>query len=202
MELRARYTRAGRLPSGLLRVTAHATDGPDGDIAESPGTGEVLWTVDAGGEQDLARVVLGAGLLDDAPPLWFVAVDEPRASPAAANLVAYADPVLPPGTIVTKYRYGGLGVPNDRQVGAVRWYVDGGTVHQLFVQKEWRRRRVASALLYTADAVHQSHGWPGHLHGDGKRTVLGHLLVESFRHPQRIALLDEVMAPMDPGTAP
>jgi len=199
MELRARYTREGRLPSGLWRVSAHATTGDDGQVAtESVEAGSLLWAVSEGVEGSLAHVSLSDDLLPEAPALWFVQVDEPRGSPAATNLVAFADPALEPGTVVTKFRYGGLGVANDRQVGAVRWYRDGGKVHQVFVAKEWRRQRVASALLYTADAVHQANGWTGHLHGDSRRTALGQLMIESFRHPQRIALLDRIMPPMDP----
>jgi GNAT superfamily N-acetyltransferase len=200
MEVRARYTRLGRLPSGWWAVTAVSTDGVDGEQIEGSADGEALWTVGDGGS-DLARVDLHPALLPDPPPLWFVIVEEAHASPPAVNLVAYSDPAVTTGAVLTKYRYAGLGIANDRQVGAVRWYRDGGKVHQLFVAPQWRRRRVASALLYTADAVHQARGWEGHLHGDGRRTALGQLLIDSFRHPQRVALLDRVMPPMDPDAA-
>jgi len=183
---------------------AHSTTGVDGAYADDDEipTGDLLWTIEDGTERDLGIVTLARALLAEPPPLWFVHVDEPRATPPAANLVAFADPVLPPGTLVTKFQFGSLGVPNDRQVGAVRWYHDGGKVHQVFVAKEWRRQHVASTILLTAGALHQAHGWPGYIHGDGRRTVLGQLLIQSFGGSKRIAILDETMPPMDPPTAP
>jgi hypothetical protein len=57
---------------------------------------------------------------------------------------------------------------------------------------------VAGALLYTASAFHQAQGWPGKLHGDGRRTALGQALLGGIRHAHRASPLTETMPPMDP----
>jgi GNAT superfamily N-acetyltransferase len=199
----ALYVRDGRLASGLWRVTAFRHDeGTDGEIRDGGAPDRPWsWSVEGAPHPALARVRIGAPLLEQVPPLWFVLVDEPTAKPRAVNLVGFADERVEPGTVLSRYAFASLGVHNDAQVGAVRWYPENGKVHQIFVAKEWRRRRVASTLLYTADAVHQAHGWSGVLHGDGRRTVLGQLLVDTFLHPNRIAVLDRVEPPMDPEPA-
>jgi GNAT superfamily N-acetyltransferase len=199
----ALYVRNGRLESGLWRVSAFGDDGvADGTIREGgvEPDYEPAWAVlPAPGA--LAKVQVGRYLLPDPPPLWFVWVDEPKASPAGTNLVAFPGDRYEPGTIVSRYTYATSGVPNGEQAGAVRWYPGGGQVHQIFVAPAWRRRNVASTLLYTADAFHQANGWEGKLHGDGRRTALGQMLLAGLQHPNRAKQLTEEMPPMDGATA-
>lgn len=195
----ALYVRSGRLRSGWWGVRSFQSDGEDGSIREGDEPDRPWgWSVEEAPEPAIARVRIAPRLLEQPPSLWFVVVDEPRANPRAVNLVAYADEVLEPGTVISRYTFPSLRVPNDHQVGAVRWYPGNGRVHQIFVAKEWRRRGVASSLLITADAVHQANGWPGVLHGDGRRTVLGQLFVDTLRWQHRISVLDRVEPPMDP----
>ncbi|MDH6181534.1 GNAT superfamily N-acetyltransferase [Microbacteriaceae bacterium SG_E_30_P1] len=193
------YVRKGRLPSDLWRVRAYEDDSiADGTIAEAEGIdGAALWSV-VEASPGLARVEIAPDALPEHPPLWFVWVDEPRASPAATNLVAFSHERFVPGTIVSHFTFATAGVSNDDQVGAVRWYPDGGLVHQIFVKPEWRRWFVASALLFAADAFHQAKGWSGALHGDGRRTDLGQLFAAALRYPQRITALTDQMPSMDP----
>lgn len=146
----------------------------------------------------LLRVELPPTAAPGAPALWFVHVDEPRSTPPGTNLVAFATEHFPPGAIVSKYTFATLGVENDLQAGAVRWYPSTAIVHQIFVSADWRRRSVATVLLHAADAFHQSNGWPGFLHSDGRRTALGQQFVTGVRYPQRFAPLQETMPPMDP----
>lgn len=196
----ALYVRRGRLPSGWWEVRAFASDEvEDGSIREGDEPDIPWgWSVEEAPAPALARVGISPGLVEDPPPLWFVLVDEPRANPRAVNLVGYADEVVEPGTVIPRFTFPTLRVPNDHQVGAVRWYPATGRVHQIFVAPPWRRRRVASTLLIAADAVHQANGWAGVLHGDGRRTVLGQLFVDTLRFQHRIAVLDRVEPPMDP----
>lgn len=63
--------------------------------------------------------------------------------------------------------------------------------------ERWRRRHVATALIYAASGYHQLHGWPGRLRSDGRRTTMGDGLVAGLRHPGRIAPLATRMPPMD-----
>lgn len=194
-----RYVRTGRLASGLWEVAGFGDDTvADGTVVEGTEPDQdAAWRVSEA-EGALARVSVGRYLLPEQPALWFVWVDEPKATPAGTNLVAFGGDRFAPGTIVSRYTFATAGVPNGEQAGAVRWYPRDGLVHQIFVAPAWRRQFVASMLLYTADAFHQAQGWPGRLHGDGRRTALGQLFAAGLRHPNRARALTEEMPPMDP----
>jgi hypothetical protein len=192
------YTPERKLDSGLWQVTCRLNDAyPDGSRVDDPDlTAPVFWrTLPA--EHGLVRFELAGFATPAAPKVWFVNVDEPRASPKATNLVAFANDRMPAGTILSRYQFATLGVSNDEQAGAVRWYPANGLVHQIFVATAWRRRQLATHLLYAAGAFHQANGWPGHLHGDGRRTELGERLVAGLRHPGRFQSLTETMPTMD-----
>lgn len=193
------YHRRGRLPSGLWEVAAFGSDDArDGEILEGvpePPT-EPAWRVSEA-SPGLVHVEVGRYLLPEQPRLWYVWVDEHRASPAATNLVAFGGDRFPAGTIISHMTFATAGVPNGDQAGAVRWYPRDGLVHQIFVAPAWRRRFVASMLLYTADAFHQAQGWEGKIHADGRRTALGQLFAAGLRHPNRARQLTEEMPEMD-----
>lgn len=189
------YARRSTLESGLHLVSAHrGHEHPDGATLHDGRP--ALWSTELS-EQGIIRVLVAPEAVSDAPPTWFVYVDEPRAELPAANLVAYVTDDFPAGTIINRFQFGSLGLPSDAQAGAVRWLRQLGLVHQIFVAPEWRRRQVATLLVYTASAFHQANGWPGRLHGDGRRTELGEQFVSTFDHPERIVPLDETMPPMD-----
>lgn len=193
------YLRHGRLESGLWEVSAFGIeDTADGRVLEGGDApdDEAVWSTHAA-DPGLVRIAIGAYLLPNPPALWFVWVDEPKASPKATNLVAFGGDRFEAGTVVSRYTFATAGVPNGEQAGAVRWYPGGGQVHQVFVAPEWRRKNVASTLLYTADAFHQANGWDGKLHGDGRRTALGQLMLSGLLHPNRAKALTEEMPPMD-----
>jgi hypothetical protein len=198
------YARTGALGSGLHRVSAYlGAEHPDGtwvdlDPADLP-SAPTLWATDDA-TSGLLRVSIAERAAPGAPPLWYVWVDEPRASPVAANLVAFADDRVAPGTIVDRYAFASMGVPNDSQAGAIRWY-RSGVIHQIFVGEAWRRRQVGTCLLYAASAFHQANGWPGHLRADGRRTELGERMAASLKHPQRVQPLTDLMPPMDPAAS-
>jgi GNAT superfamily N-acetyltransferase len=191
------YLREGRIGE-RWQVAAHVGNThPDGAIADQASGDPLLWrTMPSDGA--LLKVELAPDSVPGMPDLWFVHVDEPRATPRATNLVAFASDDFEPGAIVSKYAFATAGVHNDRQAGAVRWYPSSAIVHQIFVSPDWRRRSVGTVLLYTADAFHQANGWQGHLHSDGRRTDLGQQFIAGVRHPQRFAPLTETMPPMDP----
>jgi len=195
------YIRRGRLNSGLWEASAFGlddvTDGTVQDGGHEPDQ-EPAWSTSEV-ESGLLKVTIGGYLLPNPPALWFVSINEPRADPAATNLVAFGGDRFEPGTIVNRYTFATAGVPNGEQAGAVRWYPGGGLVHQLFVAPAWRRQFVASTMLYVADAFHQANGWEGKVHGDGRRTALGQMLSAGLRHPNRAKQLTEEMPPMDDG---
>lgn len=196
------YSRDAALDGVGWQVSAwESEDHPDGAIVEAAGDdvdGALIWRSRAS-DAGILSIALGPDAVPGAPDLWFVKVDEPRATPPACNVVAFASDDFPPGTVITNYRFATAQVANDKQVGALRWYPRDGLVHQVYVAPDWRRRRVGSAVIYAASAIHQSHGWPGKLHSDGRRTDLGDMFVAALRHPERIAPLTETMPPMDAG---
>ena len=192
------YTRVRRVPAGLWEIRARATALPDGTTRDEDDTSEPL----VFSTHESVRGILDFSIAEFAtplaPPLWFVSVDESRATPRATNLVAFADDSLPPGTIISRYQFASLGVHNSLQAGAVRWYPDGGLVHQIFVAEQWRRHHVGTHLLYAAEAFHQSNGWAGKLNGDGRRTQLGEQLIAGLAsYPERFLPLVQTMPPMD-----
>ncbi len=192
------YTRDRRLDNGLWEVTARLDDShPDGSQVAAPDpNAPVMWRTtetDAG----LIHIQLAAFATPGAPPVWFVTVAETRATPPAMNLVAFTGDQKPAGTVITKFQFATLGVSNDEQAAAVRWYPATGLVHQVYVAAGWRRRHLGTHILYAAEAFHQANGWPGHLHGDGRRTELGEQLVAGLRHPGRFKPLDSTMPAMD-----
>lgn len=145
----------------------------------------------------IARVEVGEAVVSGAPAMWFCWVHEPTANPVAANLVAYADDRMPQGTIITNIQFASMMNTHDGQVGAIRWYPDGGLIHQIYVAPERRRENIGSMLIYAAAALHVAHGWAGRLHGDGRRTDLGERFAAGIRHGQRVAALSQLQPGMD-----
>lgn len=200
------YVRDEALPDGRFAVSAHASGSfAEGQIVDALAAAETIadpatrlvWRTSRS-ERGIIRIERGPVEVPGAPDLWFVNVDEPTASPRATNLVGFATDHFEPGTVVNRYQFARLGVPNDEQVGAIRWYLDLAIVHQIFVAEPWRRRRAGSALIYAADAFHQSMGWPGALRSDGRRTDLGEHFVAAQQYPARFPSRTAVMPPMDP----
>lgn len=194
------YVRDATLASGLLAVSGYVVDsGTDGGVvarAELPPGAERLWATRESA-RGLLTIDLEHASIPEAPVLWFVIIPEPRASPPATNLVAFAGDQLEAGTVINNYMFATMGVENSAQAGAVRWYPQTGVVHQVYVAQEWRRKQVGTAVLYAASAFHQANGWPGNLHSDGRRTAIGELFVAGLRHPQRITARDAELPPMD-----
>jgi hypothetical protein len=205
------YRKGNSFGEGLFEVSSHFNDlHPDGAVVEAanePSVTNEVWRASSS-ETGLLAISIDAGAIPEAPPVWFVFVPEPVATPAAVNLVAYVAhghpgaPVtktsLPhAGTVISANRFPVLGVPNDSQVAAIRWYPHDGLIHQVYVRQDARRKSLGTLMIYAASAVHQAHAWPGRLHGDGRRTDLGDKFVAGLRHPQRYAPLAEVQPPMD-----
>lgn len=130
--------------------------------------------------------------------LWFVSVSGGEAhGPRLHNLVAFDTDDLPEGTIIDDATFSLMSVGSSQQVGAIQWDAGTGNVVQLYVRPDRRRTDAGTVLIYTASAWHQTHGWTGRLHNDGKRTELGEAFAVSLIHGQRIEQWREVSPPMD-----
>lgn len=178
-------------------------DHADGSIVENPGdtTGCFeIWRADINDERR-PRVLVNPEAAPGSPTIWFVALPELNGERPAMTLVGYEHDVLEPGVVVQNATFFHLPTRSRDQVGAIRWWRDEAVVDQVYVGENWRRRHVATALIYAASAYHQPHGWSGRLHSDGRRTSMGEHLVAGIRHPSRIAALDNLMPPMDPSSA-
>jgi hypothetical protein len=199
------YHRQGQLPDGRWRVRClFSDDHPDGTTVDDPGDTEgrfEIWHADLD-DEGRPRLLVNPDAVPDAPAMWFVALPEPTAERPAMTLVGFDQDVVPAGSVINDGTFFHLPVRSDDQVGAIRWWTGEAVVDQVFVSERFRRRHVASALIYAASAYHQLHGWPGRLHSDGRRTSMGEQLVAGLRHPDRIAPLSDLMPPMDPDGRP
>lgn len=198
---RAWYHREEALPGRRWRVRCLFSDAHgDGAVVTDPGPTDgcfEIWRADLD-DEGRPRVLVNPAAVPGSPTMWFVALPESNVERPAMTLVGYEHAVLPAGTVIPDATFFHLPTRNRDQVGAIRWWRDDAIVDQVYVGEDWRRRHVATALIYAASAYHQLHGWPGRLHSDGRRTSMGEHLVAGLRHPERIAALDERMPPMDP----
>lgn len=188
------------LPGGRWRVTVfvggHHLDGEKvtGAIDTSESFPLCRGAVD---EQQRPVLWVNPEATPGAPKLWFVALPDKGPSPATMTLVGYHHQCLQEGLVIDDPTFFHLPVRSDEQVGAIRWRTADGVVDQVYVGEHWRRRHLATTLLYAAGAYHQLHDWPGVLRSDGRRTSAGEHWVAGLRHPQRIAPLTDPMPPMD-----
>lgn len=156
-----------------------------------------LWTADVADDGHLL-LRINPDLVERAPTTWFVASQQLRDDPATVTLVAFATDDLPEGTVIDNAEFMALAVRSSDQVAAVQWGPRTAIIYQVFVQPQWRRRQLATKMVYAASAYHQAHGWSGPIRSDGRRTDLGEEFTAAFRHPDRIAPWQERAEPMDP----
>lgn len=173
---------------------------PDGVVVDDEDpqldAADPLWMVTGDGKRR-SVVSVSQRVVPSPPSVWFVELADLPDRPDEAQLVAFASDHQPAGTVIDRFAFAVLGVANEDQVGAVKWRPSTGVVAEIFIAPSSRRQQLATLLLYSASAVHQSHGWPGALRSDGRRTDLGERFVTGLAHPQRIAPWTERAGPMD-----
>lgn len=161
------------------------------------------WTVVVSAQRDRAgrvrRIELGPGVLPGGPALWYVGLPEPAAEPPAMTLVAFESDRAPTGAVLDEDEFRALGAAAEEQVGAVRWWIGSGLVHQVYVAPAQRRRKVAMTVLHAAAGYRAAMGWAP-LRADGQRTELGDALAaqrgQGWGH--RVDDLTQVLPPMTP----
>jgi hypothetical protein len=172
----------------------------DGAIVSGPiethGSYE-LWRTDVDSK---GRSVIGLNPtgLEGAPPIWFVVLPEMDSPRPAISLVGFATDQVAEGTVLTDPEFFSLPVPSAAQVGAIRWWHLDGIVDQVFINENWRQRRLGTAMTYAASAYQVHNGWPGPMRSDGRRTELGKYLDAGAQFPNRFAPIEEISPPMDP----
>jgi len=194
------YERISSLSGGRWHVRCWMHDRySDGEVIVEPGDHRgdfLLWDADSD-SGDRPVISVSPAVRPDSPDVWFVELHDEDAHGPAVTLVAFDTPHMAPGTVIDDPTFFHLPVRSDEQVAAIRWWRTDAVVDQVYVRPELRRSHLATHVIYAASAFHQHHGWPGRLHSDGRRTMLGEALVAEFRHPGRIAPLDTLLSPMD-----
>lgn len=190
---------------------------PDGEVVHRgdldpdlvPPDDATLWSTSLD-HRDRSVVWVSETATPGAPPMWFVSIAQPGErgrghddaaddlDPPTHDLVAFASDDLAPGTVVDNVAFTAMPTRSADQLAAVRWSPTTAVVDQIYVQQDHRRANVGTKLLYAASAFHQSMGWPGKLHSDGRRTELGQRFTAGLRHPTRIAPWTDRAHPMDP----
>lgn len=203
-------------------VTLHAiasSEHPDGTVVEvaslrpgyaPPGERVVRARVRPASRQVLDVEVRGAPAGDRAPAVVWHEQVRRDLTPVEVHLLAFLhDDVVrlaeerslravAPGTVLTGADVARLGLTATDQVAAVRWNPATGQVWELYVDPGFRRRRVATSLLFAAEACAIARGWPG-LWGGGERTALGESLLRGLRWGVRRARpLTSLVRPMTP----
>jgi len=198
------YLRTALIGHDLWSVRAYLSDDhPDSSIV-GPGVDAsqysdalVLWK--AGLDSHLRRhISVAQWAVAGLPDLWLVEVPDSVDGRPGCSIVAFATDHLPPGTVIANDEFEQIALTNDDQAGAMRWWADTGTLDQVFVKPDMRRRHIGSWLAYAVEALHQQHGWPGVVTVPGRRTDLGEL--GTHRHQRRMAPRTERVEVVDPET--
>jgi GNAT superfamily N-acetyltransferase len=183
-------------------VVVRSASRPDGAhvhlAADDPALAHWMSRAEIGEDGAVQAVHLADSVAPRAPLLWYVEVRETAAQPPALNLVAFAAPGVPAGTIVPGVDFGVLPVSSPDQAGALRWYPATGEVDQVYVQPQWRRRGIGTSLLHAAETLAIARRWP-RLWADGQRTELGEQFRRSAAWAHRAAELTHLAPPMTPG---
>lgn len=167
------------------------------DVAEGSSPGPVLCRADYRADGELIRNAPEPEYATGAVDQWYVEVPEPDADPPATNVVAFATPEWPDGTLVARADFDAAGIDLREQVGALRWWVGNGKVHQVYVAPHMRRRRVGTKLILTAGLIALGRRW-ALLWAGGDLTDEGAALVSAAVWSARVAPRSRVMPPMTP----
>lgn len=185
-------------------VTVGSRKYPNGDtvtldepIAEAQIGGDTAIAAVFGEDGQVSHFEPQSHLIPKAPPLWFVEVPETTEQPPATNLMAFTGHGQAEGALVHHTDFADLDVPNDAQVGAIRWEPSTGRVDQLYVQPHWRRCGISSALVAVGGVLGAAREWPP-MWGDGQRTELGEAMKQGVSWNAGMAELTHLHPPMTP----
>jgi GNAT superfamily N-acetyltransferase len=196
------FARTGRPDGSMSLACVLGTEHPYRHVVDAvAGAGKtILYRADYAAGGEMTRAAVDPAFADRAVDLWFVEMPEPLADPPATNLVAYATPEWPDGTVVAADEAERSGVDPREQVGAVRWWTATGQVHQVYVAAHMRRRRIGTKLVLTGAALTVGRRWPS-LWANGELTDMGQAWITGSVWAPRVAPRTRVVPPMTPGEA-
>lgn len=122
------------------------------------------------------------------PPLWYVINENPNGTPPNIALLAFATQEKPAGTIITPQQAQQLDINPQKQIAAIQWGYKDPRIHQIAVHPDWRRKRIALALIATADTVNMAGNYSGDtmLYGGDVTTQGGEKLRDAWKNSPRV----------------
>lgn len=165
------------------------------DVARMDLSGDELrWEADFdAGNRRLLSVQVRSG-----PPMWFVEDDvDMGADQPGMAMIAYATHHFPAGMVISNDEFEGMPVTNEEQIGAIRWWVGNGQIHEIYVSPQHRRRGVGGALIHAA-AAYQMIAGRSPIWSSGERTDLGEAFARSVGGRWRVAARTQHVPPMTP----
>jgi GNAT superfamily N-acetyltransferase len=193
------FARTGRPDGGMALACVLGSRHPYRHVVETPVAADasVLYRAEYSAAGEMTRAVVDDTFAGGGVDLWFVEVPEADADPPATNLVAYATPEWPDGTLVARGEAERAGADPREQVGALRWWTATGQVHQVYVAPHMRRRRIGTKLVLTGAALTLGRRWPS-LWSSGDLTDLGQAWITASVWSSRVAPRTRTVPPMTP----
>lgn len=169
------------------------------DITVDPLSGAYeMWTETIIDRNGMVRIKRQMGQAPDSPSMWFVSVDDSRATGLdTRSLVAFDTDHFPDGTIIDEMEFVLLPVTNEQQIAAIQWRTSTGTVEQIYVTPDARRQDIGRRMGHAAGQFHQLNDWSGVVRASGRRTVLGQQFTVGQILPSRVTEHTELSPPMD-----
>lgn len=122
------------------------------------------------------------------PPMFYVLAVRPDGAPPNMVMSAFTSGEFAPGTVVSVEDAKASGVDSTRQVAAIQWGYGDPKLHQIFVHPDWRRRRIALAMIGAADVVNMAGNFSGDrvLYGGDVTTDGGETLRAAWSKSPRV----------------
>lgn len=195
------FWRSKEIREGWYAVESYVTDEhPKPSTVTSsvrPTGAKPFSTVSDDGEHLMAWV--DHAHLPHAPELWYVLVHYNDTFGGVSSLMAFADGSFPEGTILSADQFRNTGISHTEQVAAIKWRRANGTIEQIYVAADSRRRGISIKLINVADALVVSSRTEGYLNGGGHLTDDGAALAARWTHSVRLNERVGSYSPMDVG---
>lgn len=137
--------------------------------------------------------------LPNAPDLWWILKDEPHPLSPTVSLIAFADGMFPDGTVLTVEQARAVGGLGPRmQAAAIRWGKGDPKLEQIYVNPDYRRRRMSIKMINVADIVNEASGWGGYIYGGAELTPDGEKLAQAWSHSPRLRPQTVAHTPLEP----
>lgn len=159
---------------------------------DKPTQAPVIWYSGLDEEGNLVIHFEDHEVMGNTPPLWFAVqeTDRPHPNGPAIPMIfvhALYGEDFAPGTIVLgqdliKKKFTG----KSKRVGFVQWFRKDSKLQQVFVNEEWRRKRITLALFGVADLVIVSGEYGPFLHGGEITTEQGETLRNAWSGSNRL----------------